>query len=123
VNDFHGWLGFTVDRALDGTSQLHLDYREEVTNNLGYIHGGIIATLVDAASGLAIRSHYPPARVKSMVTADLSLSYHSSARDQVTVFGHVLSADESIAVTEARVLDASGKLLATSLATYRVYLE
>src|SRR3954467_8132946 len=49
-------LGVHGRTADDGTARLELDATEEHLNEAGTVHGGVLATLVDTAMGLAVRS-------------------------------------------------------------------
>lgn len=47
-------LGIRVVSAGGRRARLRLPWRPEITQPLGYVHGGIIATLADAAAGWAL---------------------------------------------------------------------
>lgn len=42
-------LGIKVDEAKEGYARLSLDYDEKLIRIMGFIHGGVIATIVDVA--------------------------------------------------------------------------
>lgn len=50
----YDFLGIVVDSAGHRRARLRLPWREEITQPLGFVHGGIIATLADAAAGWAL---------------------------------------------------------------------
>lgn len=50
----YDFLGIQVDSAGNGRAKLRLPWREDFTQPLGYVHGGIVATLADAAAGWAL---------------------------------------------------------------------
>ena len=50
----YDFLGIRVVSAGGRRAKLRLPWRAELTQPLGYVHGGIIATLADAAAGWAL---------------------------------------------------------------------
>jgi uncharacterized protein (TIGR00369 family) len=53
-------LGFAIDRVDEGNVVFSMDPRDEHTNPLGTVHGGIITTLLDSAMGCAVHTTLPP---------------------------------------------------------------
>lgn len=46
-------LGAELTRVAPGICEIRLDYRPEVSQQHGYIHGGIVGTIADSAGGYA----------------------------------------------------------------------
>lgn len=53
---FREWFGLELIAFEDGSSELALDVQPHHLNPGGIVHGGVIATLLDAAIGLALRT-------------------------------------------------------------------
>ena len=56
VNDtgaFNRWCGLQVDSAEAGKVQLRLPWRPELGQYSGFLHAGLVATLIDTACGFA----------------------------------------------------------------------
>lgn len=72
----------------------------------GWVHGGVIAAVLDEALGRAMMSAHPE---RLMVTAELALRYFKaiSIGDRVTIRGHIIADRRHLAtgVCEARVGD------------------
>ncbi|KAK4106890.1 Thioesterase/thiol ester dehydrase-isomerase [Parathielavia hyrcaniae] len=92
---------FTSARKGVFTARLRL--APQHLNSSGSIHGGVSATLVDWAGGLAIAAW--DLRASTGVSVDISVSYLSGARlgDEVEVEGRVEKVGGSLAFTEVRV--------------------
>lgn len=53
---FENLLGLQVEESTPGHSRISLHYKTELTNFLGVIHGGVLASLCDAAAVQALQS-------------------------------------------------------------------
>jgi len=54
---FNATLGFKVVRVWKDGITMEVKVRPELTNIFGTLHGGVTATLVDAAAGVALFGH------------------------------------------------------------------
>lgn len=90
---------------------------EEFQGGSGYLHGGIIALLLDEAMGKAARFH-----AEHAVTADLRIQYKRPipANAEITVEGFVTRRDGRQLYHEGEIRDAEGKLLARGEARFVV---
>lgn len=99
-----GFLEYVeVDVAADeARATVHTDERAE--NASGGVHGGLIATLVDAAMGRAVRATVDEDEV-AVVTVQMSVTYLNGAKpgDTLVATGTVLKRAKSLAIVEAEV--------------------
>ena len=117
-------LGITVVDAGDGRARVRLP----ITPGLGtygradVIHGGAIASLIDAAGGIATRSTRPTdeAPWRGIATTDLSVSYLDAATTDLVAEGRVLRVGRTIAFVTVEVRDASEKLVAVGRVTNNI---
>ncbi|NYT62506.1 PaaI family thioesterase [Alcaligenaceae bacterium] len=80
-------------------------------------HGGILAAIIDATGdyAVAIKVGHP------VPTVDMRVDYHRVAYPgDLRAEGRVINLGKSMATAEARVLDASGKLVASGRALYLI---
>lgn len=56
MDGFAGWIGVESTTAHDGQARAELAAGQDHLNPAGTVHGGVLATLVDAAMGAAVRS-------------------------------------------------------------------
>jgi len=116
---FHRWMGMEVVRAEAGRVVIGLDADEHHLNLAGLLHGGVIATLVDTATGLAVRTMIPEGG--RHVTVQLDVHYLLPGRaSRITAVGSTVRVGSTIAVAEADVADGGGRLLARATATVAV---
>jgi uncharacterized protein (TIGR00369 family) len=110
-----GVYGRTAD---DGTARLELDATEEHLNEAGTVHGGVLATLVDAAMGQAVRSRTGENDVPA--TSQLSLTYLRPGKPgKLQVTGRVSKQGDHLTVCEADV-EQDGRTLVHAVATFAV---
>ncbi|WP_020200869.1 MULTISPECIES: PaaI family thioesterase [Cupriavidus] len=113
---YHQWLGLQVLSVGHGEITLSAKFRDEwvVNPDLGYIHGGILAALVDLAADWALVSHTG----KGVPTIDLRVDYHRAARGDLKVVGKVIKNGRQVCVAEASVFDTNGELVASGRGVY-----
>ena len=114
---FHQWLGLTVTAVHDDGIELKAKWREEwvVNAERGYVHGGVLAALIDLAADWAMVKQTG----RGVPTIDLRVDYHRPAlRGDLVARGKVIRSGSQFATAEAQVVDADGKLLASGRGTY-----
>jgi uncharacterized protein (TIGR00369 family) len=87
-------------------------------NPLGTVHGGVLATLLDTATGCAVHSALPAG--VGYTSMDLSTRFLrpvTLASGLLRCEGRVLSQGRRAAVAEARIEDAQGRLVAHATST------
>jgi uncharacterized protein (TIGR00369 family) len=121
ANLFWSYLGIEVEAAGEGWVRLRVPVRDELRNAAGApVHGGVLATLVDAAVGGALGTYGTAAAGGvDQATLDLNVSFVGAARgDAIFAEGRILRRGRTIAFGETRVTDATGTLVAIGRATY-----
>jgi acyl-CoA thioesterase len=110
-------LGIELEGIASGTATLAVNFRKELTQNQGVLHGGAIASLIDTATAFAIISLLPPR--EKVTTVDLAISYlRPVTRGRVKAVAKVVRAGRRLFVVSAEVFDMQGKLTTTALSTY-----
>jgi uncharacterized protein (TIGR00369 family) len=116
---FYRWSGIELADATEGTVTLRLRLQEHHVNIQGLAHGGVLATLADAAMGLAIRSAVEPGR--RHVTVAMDVHYlRPVSRGTVTSTGRAVRVGMEVGYAEADVSDERGRTLARASGTYSV---
>ncbi|MEP6758211.1 MAG: PaaI family thioesterase [Actinomycetota bacterium] len=116
---FYRWFGLQIDEVGDGSVTLALDLEDHHLNLQGLAHGGVIATLADAAMGFSLRSAIEPGR--RHVSAEIGVHYlRPVTRGRVRATGRAVRIGREIAYAEADVLDGNDRLLARADGTYSV---
>ena len=115
---FAGRIGARDRWAEDGRAGLRLDVTEELLNEAGRLHGGVLATLVDTAMGQAVRSSTGVDDVPA--TSQLTVTYLRPGKPgTVVVTATVRTQGEHLTVCEADV-EQEGTALVHAVATFAV---
>ena len=123
ANRFWQHLGIEVEGAGEGWVKLRVPVHDDLRNAAGApVHGGVLATLVDAAIGGALGTYGAAAAGGTdQATLDLNVSFVGAARgDAIFAEGRILRRGRSIAFGETRVTDTAGTLVALGRATYMI---
>ena len=115
---YHRSLGLHVTAVESGMARLRLPYADRNANRNGTLHGGVSASLVAAASALAVAEE----ALAPAAPADLHLSYLAVGRagEDVTAEARVLRRGTAIAHVEAVVLGPAGQPLVQALVVERL---
>lgn len=118
---YHQWLGLKVDSVGEGEITLLAPFRPEwVVNSAGgYIHGGILATLIDLTADWALVAWTG----KGVPTLNLHVDYHRPARGDLTIKAKVIKRGKLASSAEAWVYDAAGQLVASGRGLYATPVE
>jgi uncharacterized protein (TIGR00369 family) len=114
---FNRLLGIRVTRLhADGVS-IECAVRDELRNIAGILHGGVTATMADAAVGIALARHFKGSRPAT--TVDLKINYlRPIAKGKAIARAHLLKVGSRLCVGRVDVFDAGRDLAATSIVTY-----
>lgn len=103
------YIGAGLAAVRAGEVEIALPYRPELTQQHGYIHGGIVGMIADNACGYAAFTLLPAE--SSVLTVEYKLNLLAPARgERLVARGRVLRPGRSLVVAEARVfaVDAEG---------------
>jgi len=118
-SDFARWMGITLISIGDGASELRLDLEPHHLNPGGIVHGGVIATLLDACIGLALRTKL--GMRSSHVTVELGVHYLAPARAGALIGrGRAVRVGDRVSYGEAELSSEKGRLLAKGSATFLI---
>lgn len=111
-----GTLGATVHSVGEGSVVLRLPFREDLTQQNGFMHAGAIATLADSACGYAALTKMPPDA--DVLSVEFKINMLAPAvGDYLEARGTVLRAGKTIVATRADVysVSASGEKLVAAM--------
>jgi uncharacterized protein (TIGR00369 family) len=94
-------IGARLARIEPGIAEIRLDYREELTQQKGYVHGGILGMIADSACGYAAYSLMPA--TSSLVTVEYKINILAPARRALVARGEVVRAGRSLTVATADI--------------------
>ena len=102
-------LNAQIQKILPGEVQIKFPYQLSLTQQNGYIHAGIITTILDSACGYAAFSMMPPS--KSVLSIEFKLNLLSPAVGESFIgIGKVIKSGRTITVCSGELLAVeSGK--------------
>lgn len=104
----------------EGRSKLTLQGRKELHNLYGMLHGGVAATIVDSACGIAVGSLLEPGEI--CVTIDLRINYIANTGEGTLIGeGRVVHRGGRTGVARAEIRDEKGNLIAAGMSTHLIY--
>jgi len=115
---FWDHLGARLESFSPGRVVVSLEVQPHHLNLIGILHGGVHATLLDSAMGLAAMAAKPD---DSLVTTNLNIHYLSPVGlGHIRVTGEILHSSRKMVTTQGRVYNAGGELCAFGTGTFRV---
>ena len=119
ASPFHSGFGVEVEGAGRGEVRLSWEARDEHRNLQGLVHGGVLATLVDMAMGLAVRSVVGETR--RHVTIEMTVHYlRPTGPGRLRALGTTQRVGSQIAFADGTVLDANDRILVRATGAYSV---
>jgi uncharacterized protein (TIGR00369 family) len=116
VDGFAGRIGVHSETAEDGHARLELQAANEHLNPAGTVHGGVLATLVDAAMALAVRSTIDEGEVPA--TSQLTIAFLNAGQPGALVAtATVRKQGKTLLVCEADI-DQGDSPLVHAVATF-----
>lgn len=95
-------IGATMPVVEAGYTEIHLPYKEDITQQHGYIHGGVVGMIADSAAGYAastLTSHET-----GVLTVEYKLNMLAPAHGQLLIAeGSVIRYGRTLIVTKAEV--------------------
>ena len=117
---FRQLLGYRVLDWKDGEAAITLTIGPRHLNRGGALHGGVIATLIDAAGGHAGTYCPEPGHVRRCVTVSLTTQFLAQTKSGVlTARARVRGGGKRLFMASAEVHDSAGALLAVGEGVYR----
>lgn len=119
------WLNLSIVAIERGRVVFEVPFDEKFANlSSGTVHGGITATIIDTASGFALRTTFESPTEAALTTTDLNTRYVRPATDDIRVEAEVVRAGRTMGVTDCEVTslhEGERKVVATGGTTYRLF--
>jgi uncharacterized protein (TIGR00369 family) len=116
MDGFANWIGVESETAADGAAELQLNVQEHHLNPAGTVHGGVLATLVDTAMGLAVRSS--TGEGETPATSQLTITYlRPGGEGLLSATAEVRKQGEHLLICDAEV-EQDGRALVHAIATF-----
>jgi len=104
-------IGASLTTVAPGAVEIALPFRDNLTQQKGFVHGGIIGMIADTACGYAAYSLMPAD--SSLVTVEYKINVLAPAKSSLLARGEVVKAGRTLTVARAEVYAHDGKHVAT----------
>jgi len=104
-------IGASLALLEAGASEIRLPYRDDLTQQKGFVHGGIIGMIADSACGYAAYSLMPQSA--SLVTVEYKINILAPARGSLVARGKVVKSGRTLTVALAEVYAEDGTHVAS----------
>lgn len=113
-NPFVRYCGIVIDDAGCGWAKLHMPVKHELTNLVGYTHGGALSTLIDNAVGTTCRTVGA-----EVVTQTITTNFIRNTKEGTNIYaeGNILHLGSRTIVLKAILKDEEDRLMCEALAT------
>ena len=118
---FMGGLGIVFERYEPDDVTIRLPFREDLTNDGVYFHGGVIASVMDTAGAAAAWSNHDFDKGTRASTVSMSIQYTGAAkRSDLLCHGRTVRRRRELTFTEITATDTDGNVVAHAVQTYRI---
>jgi uncharacterized protein (TIGR00369 family) len=104
-------IGARLTVVEPGYVEIALAYRDDLTQQKGFVHGGILGMIADTACGYAAFSLMPAGC--SLVTVEYKINILAPARRSLLAKGQVVKPGRTLTVARAEVYADDGRHVAT----------
>ena len=115
---FSRHIGAKVEAVEPGRATCYIDVDDVHKNGTGTLHGGVYASLIDNAMGLAVLAFV------GVRTATIEMNVHflgGVTEGRITCISEVVHRTRRTATAEAKVYDDEGNLVAMGTGAFRVF--
>jgi len=101
-------IGAYLIRIEPGQVEIGLNFREDLTQQHGYLHAGIVTTIVDSACGFAAYSLMPPG--SEVLTVEYKVNLLAPAKgERFIAIGRVIKPGRTLTVCSGEVSAIEGE--------------
>ena len=114
---FNSLLGIKLHETHEDGVTICCRVKPKLLNLAGLLHGGVSATLADAAVGIATTRHY---KGRPITTVELKINYFRPLQPKSTVYARarLLRTGSTLSVGEVEIRDDQGNLAGIAIVTY-----
>jgi uncharacterized protein (TIGR00369 family) len=114
-------LGIRIERYDPDEATIRLPFRDDLTNDGTYYHGGVIAAVMDTAGAAAAWSNHDFHKGMRASTVSMSIQYVGACkRSDLVCHAHAIKRGKELTFTEITATDADGAVVAHGVQTYRI---
>jgi uncharacterized protein (TIGR00369 family) len=105
-------IGATLETVEKGRAVIALPYARHICQQHGFLHAGVVTTIVDSACGYAAFSMMPPG--SAVLTVEFKVNLMAPAKgERFLAEGRVVKAGRTLSVTQGEVTAIEGEKRST----------
>ena len=118
---FLGGLGIVFERYEHDEVTIRLPFREDLTNDGIYYHGGVVAAVIDTTGAAAAWSNHDFDKGARASTIAMSIQYVGACKKSDLICrARTVRRGKELTFTEITATDAGGTVVAHGIQTYRI---
>jgi uncharacterized protein (TIGR00369 family) len=118
---FMGWLGIVFERYEPDDVLIRLPFRDDLTNDGIYYHGGVIASVIDSAGAAAAWSNHDFDRGVRASTVSMAIQYVGACKKSDLVCeARTVKRGRELIFTDITARDGDRVVVAHAVQTYRI---
>ncbi len=119
--NFADLIGYRLTAWSEGAAEISFEADDRHLNRAGLVHGGVLATAIDAACGFAGCYQAPPGQGRRALTLSLTTQYLRpvAAGTRLTATATRTGGGQTIFFSSCEVRDPEGRLVATGSGTFK----
>lgn len=118
---FIGGLGLAIEQYEPDDVRVRIPFRDDLTNDGIYYHGGVIAAAIDTAGAAAAWSNHDFAKGSRASTVSMTVQYVGACKkSDLLCHARTVRRGKELIFTEITATDADGAVVAHGVQTYRI---
>jgi uncharacterized protein (TIGR00369 family) len=118
---YMSWLGIAFERYEPDDVTIRLPFREDLTNDGTYYHGGVVAAAMDTTGAAAAWSNHDFEKGTRASTISMTINYVGAAkRSDLICQARTVRRRKELTFTEITATDSDGNVVAHAVQTYRL---
>jgi uncharacterized protein (TIGR00369 family) len=114
-------LGIVFERYEPDDVTIRLPWREDLTNDGAYFHGGVVASVLDTTGAATAWSNHDFDAGSRAATVSMTVQYvGASKRSDLLCHGRTVRRRKELVFTEITATDSDGTVVAHAVQTYRI---
>ena len=115
--EFEKLLGLRVIKVTQDVALVRLPFKKEFTNPHNSLHGGVIVSLADTASAIALSTRYEDGK---FFTTNFNIAFKNQAKTDVFAEARIRGSRKRLYFIETKIYDIDKNLVAKAEATFFV---
>lgn len=114
-------MGVLMERYVPDEATMRLPFRDDLTNDGTYYHGGVVAAVMDTAGAAAVWSNHDFNKGTRASTVAMSIQYVGACKkSDLICHAKCIKRGRELSFSEITATDVDGNVVAHAVQTYRI---